>query len=78
VVPRGRGTYIGQHGGFTLLEFTDYSPALYRADHATGVLFDNAWDVAVYRSVVRTLDALALDEERSRALISDIAAGLSG
>lgn len=73
VVPRGRGMYSGQHGGFTLLEFRSSGPALYRADHVCGMLLDNHPAVATYQSTVRSLDVVALGEEESRGLISEIA-----
>jgi hypothetical protein len=38
VVPFGCGLHAGQHGGFTVLEFADHAPVVYRENHTTGVL----------------------------------------
>jgi hypothetical protein len=76
VVPLGQGVQAGRLGPFSLFEFEDYPPVLHREDHDAGVFLDDPSAVARYRSVAEYLDKVALDEQQSRDLISQIATDL--
>jgi transcriptional regulator with XRE-family HTH domain len=76
VLPIGHGVHVCGGGPFTLLEFADHLPVVYREDHAAGVLVDHPNEVRTCRSVVGQLDSVALDEQRSRELIAEVAAAL--
>jgi hypothetical protein len=75
VVPIGHGVHASRHGPFTLLEFREWRPVLYRED-PVAVLLDEDPVVASYRSIVNQLDPVALDEQPSRELIGQIAVDL--
>jgi hypothetical protein len=77
VVPIGCGVHASQRGPFTLLEFRQWPPVLYRED-PVAVLLDDDPVVASYRSIAYHLSGVALDELRSRELISQIAVELYG
>lgn len=68
VVPNGRGAY----GAFTLLEFDDDPPTVYREQYAAGVLTERSNEIDACESVVGHLDRVALDEHDSRDLIGRI------
>lgn len=77
VVPIGQGVHAGRHGPFTVLEFREWRPVLYRED-PVATLLDEDPLVALYRSIARHLDTVALDESESRELIGRIAVELYG
>jgi hypothetical protein len=77
VVPIGQGVHAGRHGPFTVLEFREWRPVLYRED-PVAVLLDEDPLVALYRSIARDLDSAALDESESRERIGRIAVELYG
>lgn len=73
VVPVGHAVHAGLHGGFSLLEFAECGPVLYREGHVAGVMLDHDPAIDACLSIVDHLDRIALDDERSREMIGNIA-----
>jgi transcriptional regulator with XRE-family HTH domain len=78
VVPIGQAAHAGRYGGFSLLEFADEAPAVYRESPTDGVFVDDPEGVTAYRAIARSLDRVALDVPQSRKLIAEIATGAHG
>lgn len=76
VVPVSRRPCPGRHGGFTLLEYAQYSTAVYREDEVHGVLSDDQSTIQAYRSVLGALNVVALDEQQSRDWMNRTAVAL--
>lgn len=76
VIPRGVAV-PSLAGGFALLEFSDYDTFVYREEPTAGVFIAAADDVYVYRNVLQGLDSVALNEDDTRDLLSEIAAEFS-
>jgi hypothetical protein len=77
VVPIGKSVYVGQWP-FTLLEFEDDSPVVYREEAAAGVFVDSAHEITAYQTIVDRLNGSALNETESRTMIGQIATELYG
>jgi hypothetical protein len=78
IVPVGHAVLAAGYGPFTLLEFPDKRPVVYREEPGVGVFVDNEQDVKAYRAVINHLDTVALTSERSRELIVQVAAECYG
>jgi hypothetical protein len=77
VVPISAGAHAGLAGSFSLLEFSEFSPVVYRPGEPVGRLTDAPREVDVHRDILRELSASALPEGDSRALIEGIAEELA-
>jgi hypothetical protein len=73
IVPAGHAVQAVGYGPFTVLEFTDKRPVVYREEPGVGVFVDNGQELKAYRAVIDHLDAVAFTPERSRELIGQIA-----
>jgi hypothetical protein len=73
VVPTSAGAHAGLAGSFSLLEFNEFSPVIYRAGEPVGRMTDVPHEVDAHRDILRELAARALPEDESRRLIDRIA-----
>lgn len=72
VIPDGVGFHAGQQP-FQLMEFTEINPVLH-IENLTSVLFLERKDtIDSYRRNIAALSKVALDEDRSRSLLADVA-----
>jgi hypothetical protein len=78
IIPIGQAVHAAGYGPFTLLEFGDNPPAVYREEPAAGVFLDNEREVGGYRAIADRLNKVALDEERSRELMIQVVTDLYG
>lgn len=76
VVPAGFGAHAGIAGSCTLLEFAEFKPVVYLEDATAGRFLDEPDDMTAYRAIFAALAESALDEQRSRRLIGELAVGL--
>jgi hypothetical protein len=76
VIPIRHNYPVSTGGPFSLMEFHQYDSIVYREEPAAGLFADNPHDVAAHRTVLQSLDTIALDRYRSRDLIEAIAADL--
>jgi hypothetical protein len=65
-------------GPFTLLDFDGFPSAVYREGIAEGMFCEAPAEVAAHRRIVSLLRGDAMDQERSRALITQAATDLCG
>lgn len=72
IVPTEIGGHAGAAGSFTHLKFEKYESVVFVESHAAGLFLEDAASLAIYRSVLTSLDRTALDEEQSRAVITSI------
>jgi len=76
VVPAGVGWHAGLMGPFTVYEFPDLPPIVLAEHHrGSAYLYDEGY-IADYRAAVITLQNLALGEQDSLALITEVIAEL--
>jgi hypothetical protein len=54
--------------------FAQDRPLIYREEEDAGVFLDEPSEVNAYRAIVTRLRSIALDEDNSRALITELAA----
>ncbi|MFD5826902.1 helix-turn-helix domain-containing protein [Lentzea sp. NPDC060358] len=72
VVPTASGPHAGLAGDFDLLKFRKIPPIVYLESHGANVFLEDQLAVARYDTVVKSLSRTALDETRTRKLITDI------
>ncbi|NKE56810.1 helix-turn-helix domain-containing protein [Lentzea sp. PSKA42] len=75
VIPASIGIHAGTSGGFYLLEFHKFPTVVYLESLNCCLFFDDTETVEIYENTVKRLDAVALDEEESRAVIDSILEG---
>lgn len=73
VVPQSAGERSVFGGPFHLIEFDRHDPLVYLDFKRNGLFLDGRHHVATYREALPELDAVALDEHRSRAVLSELA-----
>lgn len=78
VIPADFGAHAGTAGSCTLMEFAEFKPVVYLEDATAGRFLDQPDDIAAYRAIFAALADCALDERRSRELISTLAVELYG
>jgi transcriptional regulator with XRE-family HTH domain len=76
VVPVVAGAHAGFSGGFSLLEFGEYRPAVYREDATSGAFLEGSAEVTAHRRMRDRLLGAALDEEATRTLLTSVAVEL--
>jgi transcriptional regulator with XRE-family HTH domain len=72
VIPTASGPHAGIAGDFDLLKFKKIPPIVYLESHGANVFLEDQLSVGLYGTVVKSLGRTALDEERTRKLITDI------
>jgi hypothetical protein len=76
VVPLAAGAHPGMAGGFTLLEFEAFPPAVYREDGYFGAFVETPAAIARCRWAIGEVNRVALDGEASRDLLRRLAVEL--
>ncbi|MEV6235879.1 Scr1 family TA system antitoxin-like transcriptional regulator [Lentzea sp. NPDC051838] len=72
LIPTAHGPHAGLAGDFDLLTFKKIPPIVYLESHGANIFLEDQISVARYENVVTSLGRTALDEARSRKLITDI------
>jgi transcriptional regulator with XRE-family HTH domain len=76
IVPIVAGALPVQSGPFGFLDFIHHQPVVHRPEEDADVYIEEPDEIRVYRDIVTRLDALALDEKQSRAVIGEAATTL--
>jgi hypothetical protein len=72
VVPTRIGAHAGTMGEFSLMKFKKISPVVYVDTMNSGIFMEDDASVGLYTDILKSLDGVALDEEQSRRLITEI------
>lgn len=72
VVPTAIGAHAGTMGEFKLMKFDKLSPVVYLETNNSCIFLEDKATLDLYTNILKSLDAVALDEEESRRLITDI------
>lgn len=78
VIPAEFGAHAGTAGSCTLMSFDDFKPVVYVEEETAGHFLEEPEDIASYRDIFADLAECALDEKRSRDLITALAVELYG
>lgn len=78
IVPRTAGAHAGMAGAFTLLDVRDFKRIVFLDGETSSHFLETPAEIDAYAGVLRSLDAVALDEVRSRELIAKLATKLYG
>lgn len=73
VVPWAAGEHSAFGGSFQLLEYAEHRPLVYLDNYATGLFLEDQEYVKPYRTLLRTIADVALDEGQSREVIAALA-----
>jgi transcriptional regulator with XRE-family HTH domain len=72
VLPSAIGAHAGTSGSFLRLGYEKFEPVIFLEGETSGLFLEDTKSLAAYTSVLKRLDAQALDPEQSRELINDI------
>jgi transcriptional regulator with XRE-family HTH domain len=72
IVPTAIGAHAGVSGSFLRLGYEKFEPVIFLEGKNSGLFLEDAKSLAVYASVLKVLDAQAMDPEQSMALINSI------
>lgn len=72
IVPVDIGAHAGVAGSFMRLKFEKFEPVIFVEGARTGLFLEDKDSVTYYDDVLKALDAVALDEEQSRELITSM------
>ncbi|MEV6716451.1 helix-turn-helix transcriptional regulator [Lentzea sp. NPDC051208] len=72
VVPIAIRAHAGVSGSFLRLGYEKFEPAIFLEGKNSGLFLEDTKSLAIYASVLKALDAQALDPEQSRELINGI------
>jgi len=75
VIPEAIGLHAGQVP-FQLMEFTELNPVVFIENLNSAAFLEQSETIAGYRRIVADLERVALNEERSRAWLADLATAL--
>lgn len=78
IVPRTAGAHAAMAGAFSVLNIRDFKRIVFLDGEMASHFLEVSGEVNAYRSVLRALAAVALDEIRSRELIAKLATKLYG
>ncbi|GAB3466278.1 helix-turn-helix transcriptional regulator [Actinophytocola sediminis] len=78
IVPRTAGAHAAMAGAFTLLNVRDFKRIVFLDGEVASHFLEAPGEVNAYRTVLRQLGVVALDEVRSRELIAKLATKLYG
>ncbi len=70
--------HAAQGGAFMYMEFADFHAVIYLEAEISHVLLERPEEATAYRRIISSLEATALDAERSRDLIAKLAVELYG
>ncbi|GAA3678623.1 helix-turn-helix transcriptional regulator [Lentzea roselyniae] len=77
IVPAAIGAHAGMRGPFTQLTFAKYEPLVCLRNENSTLFVEEKAAIKGYEAVVRSLDHISLDAERSRAVIARLGEALS-
>jgi hypothetical protein len=72
IVPTDIGAHAGLGGSFVQLKYYKYEPAVFAETSNPGLLVEDKGSLAAYELVLKHLGQQALDEDRSRKLITSL------
>jgi hypothetical protein len=72
VVPTRIGAHAGTMGEFSLMKFKKIPSVVYMDTMNSGLFMEDGASVDLYTDILKSLDDVALDQEESRRLITDI------
>jgi hypothetical protein len=72
VVPISIGANAGSSGSFLRLGYEKFEPVIFLEGETSGLFLEDAKSLTFYSSVLKKLDAQALDPEQSRRLINGL------
>ncbi|GHH35593.1 transcriptional regulator [Lentzea cavernae] len=72
IVPTAIGAHAGVSGSFLRLGYEKFEPVVFLEGKNSGLFLEDAKSLAIYASVLKVLDAQAMDPEQSMALINSI------
>lgn len=73
VVPASAGSRGVAPGSFQIFSFPEDNPVIYQEHQTTGEFLENRQDLDVFRTVLRRLATVALDEAQSTQWMADLA-----
>jgi transcriptional regulator with XRE-family HTH domain len=76
VVPTAVGGHPGLEGSFVRLRFADRPSVVYMPNRHSSLYLEDPVEVAAYDSIIGKLKSLAMSEENSARLVSEMAASL--
>ncbi|MFD4643877.1 helix-turn-helix domain-containing protein [Lentzea sp. NPDC058436] len=76
IVPRSAGMHAGTAGDFRMMKFPKYPPVVYVESVNYCLFFDDPDTIKIHEDILKSLAAIALAEEESRAVIDNILEGL--
>ncbi|SMD09323.1 helix-turn-helix domain-containing protein [Lentzea albidocapillata] len=72
VVPNSVGVHAGSSGSFLRLSYEKFEPVIFLEGETSGLFLEDTKSLARYSSVLKRLDAQAMDPEQSKELITSI------
>lgn len=72
VVPTAIGAHAGTSGSFIRLGYEKFEPVIFIEGKTSGLFLEDTRSLATYSSVLKLLDAQALDPEESKELITSV------
>jgi hypothetical protein len=72
VVPTAIGAHAGTMGEFKVMKFEKLSPVVYLETNNSCIFLEDKATLDLYTDILKSLDGVALDEEESRRLITDL------
>lgn len=72
IVPTAVGQHYGLNGSFVLMKFDGIGPVVHVENHTSSLFIEDKEPIQTYLSIVKALDAVALDAGESRRLITGI------
>ncbi|MFJ5987846.1 helix-turn-helix domain-containing protein [Lentzea sp. NPDC092896] len=72
VVPIAIGAHAGVSGSFLQLDYEKLEPVVFLEGKNSGLFLEDVKSLAIYASVLKVLDAQAMDPEQSRLLINSM------
>jgi hypothetical protein len=73
VMPVAIGAYAAMTASFTLMDVIDFKPIVYLESATSSLFLETPIEIDTYRNILAALEDTALDEGRSRELISSVA-----
>jgi hypothetical protein len=78
VIPAAAGAHAGLTGSFCLMEFADFGPVVSVEQETAGYFLDEPAETSAYEKICTSLAAIALGQNESNQLISQLADDLYG
>jgi hypothetical protein len=73
VIPREAGQFGAAPHSFRIMTYADHAPIIYLHTLTGGVFFEKQPDIDAYRAELKRIDAVALDQPRSRDMLMRVA-----